>query len=155
MRIRIALALLSLSPLGGCSYTYDLKAVVVDGRLAFIVDPQSRSGASCVRSIEVTAVGSTRAIATPRDDQQAVASGTFWKQTTASDECLNPFPIVYGERLVGKPFVYEGRTMGAVEAKPLRVGEVYEVTTSGSGSGYGGTKFRLGPGGKIENLLRN
>ena len=145
---------LLLPLLSGCSYVYDLKAIAINGRLAFIVDPHSRSGASCIRSIEVTAVGPSRATPAAGDDRQAVATGTFWKQTTASDQCLNPFPILYGVRLAGEPFVYEDRIMGSVAAKPLKADEIYEVSASGSGSGYGGVRFRIRRSGQIENLPR-
>jgi hypothetical protein len=154
MRVQPLLSVLALLPIASCSYVYDLKAVTIDNHFAFIVDPQSPSSASCIRSIEVTSVSGEQAIAAHGDDRQSVAVGVFWKQTTASDQCLNQFPVFYGTKLQGNPFEYRGIVMGSVAAKPLMVNAVYEVTASGSGSGYGGRKFRILPGGGIENLPR-
>lgn len=154
MQVQFLLSALAILPLAGCSYVYDLKAAVIDGHIAFLVDPQSRSSASCIRSIEVTSVSGERAIAANGDNRQSVARGVFWKQATASDQCLNPFPVFYGAKIQGKPFEYQGTVMGSVAAKPLVVNAVYEVTASGSGSGYGSRRFRILTGGGIENLPR-
>jgi hypothetical protein len=53
MRVRIFGVLLSTILLSGCSYTYDVLAVAINGHLAFIVDPKSRKQPDCIRSIHV------------------------------------------------------------------------------------------------------
>ena len=151
MPIRPIFALICIVALGGCSYSYDLLAVVIQGRLAFIVDPHSRSGADCINSIYVGTDSAARASPTAGDDRGLVANGVFWWKDYAVDACLNPFPILYGQHLIGQPFVYSSGS-GGVEAKPLKVGVIYEVGTSGSGSGHGSGRFRILPNHRIENL---
>jgi hypothetical protein len=41
--------------------------------------------------------------------------------------------------------------MGYVAPKPLKRGVVYHVMTTGSGSGSGGTWFKILPNGRVEN----
>jgi hypothetical protein len=64
--------------------------------------------------------------------------------------CENLFPIFYGQRIKGPPFIYSDGP-SSVEAKPLRIGVVYQVSTSGDGA-YGSGWFRITREGRIENL---
>lgn len=132
--------------LTGCSYSYDLKAIVRDGRLAFIVDPSSRRDANCVRSITVSAENG-EAAAGSDDDRQVVENGAFWEEETRVTDCRNQFPILYGQPLQGEPF-----QRPIVAPKPLRIGVIYSVGTSSSGSGYGAVRFRIRRDRTVENL---
>ena len=157
--LRIVGIVLAAFALGSCSYSYDLLAVVIGGRLAFIVDPSSSHKANCVSGITVaTDKGETAtAKATSGDDEQLVANGVFWWKSMVQRDCQNPFPVFYGQTLNGIRLVYPKGIPGAgeaspiVEAKPLRVGVVYEVTTTSSGSGYGGGWFRITSDRHVEN----
>jgi hypothetical protein len=147
--------LLAITPalfvLGSCSYAYDLLAVAIDGRLAFIVDPSSDRKPDCIRSIHVSVdKGGPIAQPTPGDDEALVRNGgAYWWKGFEVTSCLNPFPIFYGQPLKGDPFYEDGS--GSVDAKPLRLGVVYEVQTS-SGGGYGAGWFRITRHGHIENF---
>jgi hypothetical protein len=144
-----AAAILSL---GSCSYVYDLLVVGINGRLAFIVDPASDQTASCINGIHVSADrGGPLAERAPGDDAALVRNGgVYWWKDFEVGHCLNPFPVFYGAKLEGKPFDYGDGSRG-VEAKPLRRNVIYQVSTSGSGSGYGGGWFRIDQDGHIEN----
>jgi hypothetical protein len=154
MQVRLCGVLLSTILLGGCSYTYDMLAVAINGHLAFVVDPKSRKQPDCIYSIHVETDRAGRAKPTAGDDAQLVSRGVFWWKDYAVDACPNPFPILYGQKLRGQPFVYDGKLENSVEAKPLIVGVVYEVTAASNGSGYGGGRFRILPDRRIENLPR-
>jgi len=154
MRVRLYGALLSTILLSGCSYTYDILAVAINGHLAFVVDPKSRKHSDCIYSIHVQTDQAARAKPTAGDDAQLVSRGVFWWKDYAVDDCSNPFPIFYGQKLQGQAFVYDGKMEKPVEAKPLVIGVVYEVTAASSGSGYGGGRFRILPNRRIENLPR-
>jgi hypothetical protein len=145
--ITIPLALL----LGSCSYTYQLRAVAIGGRLAFIVDPSSSHHPTCIWSISVAIDDNgPRATPAPGEDRAYVLNGgIYWQKDFAVGECLNSFPVFYGAPLKGVPVSYG---VGSVEAKPLLRGFVYEVTTASPGSGYGGGWFRISKTGHIENL---
>ena len=145
--------------LGSCSYSYKLLAVVISGRLAFIVDPSSSGEPECMNGIMVsTDKGeAARAKADPGDDEQLVANGVFWWKSF-EPECENRFPIFYGQALKGLRLAYEGVPGAApgekssiVEAKPLHVGVVYEVTMTSGATGYGGGWFRITPDRRVEN----
>ena len=66
--------------LGSCSYSYELLAVVMGGRLAFVVDSSSSKEPECMNGITVsTDKGETAtAKAAPDDDEKLVANGVFW-----------------------------------------------------------------------------
>ena len=147
-------AIIAAISLGSCSYSYDLLAVTVGGRLAFIVDPHSDHQPNCVGSIDVSVdKGGPTAQAAAADDVGLVRNGgVYWWKSTEVTSCENVFPIFYGQEIKGRPFIYDDGKPSSVEAKPLRIGVVYEVTTSSSGSGYGGGLFRIKKGGRIENL---
>jgi hypothetical protein len=126
--------------LSGCSYTYDVKAVVIGGRLAFIIDPNSKRSVSCFNQIDVIASGGVRSRPAPGDDISRVRYGTFWHERLDYD-CVDEFPIFYGQRLKGKPMPL-GQAMETVAAKSLKIGVVYEVTTTTGAGGYGSGAFK-------------
>lgn len=152
--MRSIMALVLPLALSGCSYVYDLRAIVINGRLAFMVDPRSKRQADCIRSIHVqTADGETASAKPGPDDAEGlVANGVYWWKDYAIDGCPNPFPILYGQPLAGRPFVYSDGDTRGVEAKPLRIGVIYEVQTSSGGSGYGEGRFRIRADRTVENL---
>jgi hypothetical protein len=154
MGLRLASISFAAFALGSCSYSYDLLAVAIDGRLAFTVDPSSDHKPDCIRSIDVS-VDKGGPIAQPSvgdDDRLVRNGGVYWWKSFEVTSCPNPFPIFYGQRLKGIPFTYGDGKPDSVEAKPLRIGVVYEVTASSSGSGYGGGWFRITKDGRVENL---
>ena len=161
--LRLSSIALAAFALGSCSYSYKLLAVVIDGRLAFVVDPSSRRDAECIDGITVEAAAGETATAKagPADDARLVARGIFW-QESMKEPCQNQFPVFYGQPLKGERLVH-GEDMPdfiadevryVVEAKPLRVNVVYEVSTT-SGSGYGRVWFRITPHRSIENWPDN
>ena len=127
-------------------------AVVINGRLAFVVDPRSRRKPDCIQSVHVSTKEAAIAKASPHDDKQLVSNGVFWWQDFAVGACPNPFPIFYGQTLKGQSFVYQGKLASFVGAKPLKIGVVYEIDASSSGSGYGDGRFRIRADRRIENL---
>jgi len=127
-----------------------LTAVVIGGRVAFVVDPASRHDASCINQIDVIAAGGARAKPAPSDDVSRVQYGTFWHQSLDYD-CVDEFPIFYGQRLKGKPNPL-GQAIEAVSAKPLKIGVVYEVTTTTGATGYGGGAFKILPDHTVINV---
>lgn len=156
MRSRAHFILTGLSglALGSCSYAYNLRAVAIDGRLAFIVDPTSDRKPDCVRSIEVSVdEGGPIALSAAGDDEKLVRNGgVYWWKVFDASSCPNRFPIFYGQRLKGVPFVYDDGRSSSVEAKPLRLGVLYSVLTTSSGSGAGEVWFRIDKNGHIENF---
>ncbi len=139
--------------LGSCSYGCDILAVVIGGRLAFIVDPSSEWQPDCISGITVQADdGDPKATPAKGDDRLLVLNGgAYWWKTFDVTSCGNPFPIFYGAPLSGPPFENGDGKPSGVEAKPLRVGALYHVTTSGAG-GYGNGWFRITSDLGIENL---
>ena len=146
--------------IGSCSYSYNLLAVVIDGRLAFLVDPSSNHEPDCINAIRVSTDKGEAATAKAAagDDERLVANGVFWWKSMEHD-CKNHFPIFYGqplkgERLVygdGVPAAYRGEPSSVVEAKPLHVGVVYEVSTTSGSTGYGQGWFRITADRRVEN----
>ena len=47
-----------------------------------------------------------------------------------------------------------GSQYATIKAKRLKVGVIYIVNATSSGSGYGAGRFRLGADGTVENLSR-
>ena len=156
MRPRLLIAAIAALPLGGCQYLYDLRAVVIDGNVTFVVDRASRKKPRCVDAIEVSTRDGPRARPAEGDDRDDVARGVYWSQTVDMGSCEHRFPVRYGARLKGPPFIFEGRRIGSVvAAKPLRLGVVYSVETS-SGIGTGIGCFRIRPENRrVENLDRD
>jgi hypothetical protein len=123
---------------------------MIDGRVAFVVDPNSHQQADCISSIYVK-VGHGGPIAEPigGDDVGLVTNGgIYWWDFKDVRSCDNPFPIIYGNELKGKPF----DSVGYVAPKPLIADVVYMVETGGSGSGSGTAWFKITPYGDIENF---
>jgi hypothetical protein len=150
MRCLLLLAPCFMLALSGCSYTYEVKAVVIGGRLAFVVDPNSRRGVSCINQIDVIATGGARARPAPGDDVTRVRYGTFWHERLDYN-CADEFPIYYGQHLTGKPMPL-GQAVETVAAKPLKKGVVYEVTTTTGTGGYGGGAFKIMLDGTVANV---
>lgn len=145
--------------LNGCSYDYQLKAVAIEGKLAFIVDPTSNRQPKCINGIivDVDDGETARAEAVSGDDAGLVENGAFWWKSMEPD-CQNPFPIFYGQALEGQRMVYEGipgpnrgKPSSIVEAKPLKRGVVYSVSTTSGATGYGGCYFRVTHDGHVES----
>lgn len=147
-----ALAMTSVLLLGGCSYAYDILATMIDGRLTFIVDPDSPSRpSSCLTRITVAARDlQGRSEAGPGDNARLVDAGVVWRNGVGFD-CKTRFPVVYGVPLEGEPAAPEqaGRD---VTARRLIPGVVYEVSATAGATGYGGGRFRLTADGGVENL---
>jgi hypothetical protein len=137
------MALASLLMLGGCSYIYDIAAVMIDGRLAFVVDQESGRKPSCVSTVSV--VLDVRAVKHPDG-----VDPFLWKEGQLSD-CANTFPIFYGQRIKGEA-PSPDHVLDTLPAKPLKIGVIYEVHILSEGSGYGGGRFRLTADGRVENL---
>ena len=148
-RIALLSASLMSVALGSCSYIYDLQAVMIDGRVAFVVDPDSRQDADCIRDVYVKVdYGGPTAKPAEGDDVGLVTNGgIYWWDFRDVRSCDNKFPIFYGNELKGKP----SDNLGYVSPKPLVVDVVYQVGTGGSGSGSGTAWFKIRPDGQIEN----
>ncbi|MCZ8034004.1 MAG: hypothetical protein O9288_04555 [Novosphingobium sp.] len=133
MRVQaIAVAILSTA-LSGCSYVYNILAVLRDGRVVFIVDPASSNAPSCVRRVEVSVAGS--------------GERTWRESVDYDDACTNRFPIVYG-------FGFKGRNQPdwpAIQATALQRGVTYEVSTTTGATGYGSGRFSIREDGRIVN----
>lgn len=143
------LAVLTFLSLGGCSYTYGLQAVMIDGRVAFIVAPSSNRQPDCVGNIDVVAE-SPEAQAEPAvsdDDKFAVEGGVYWRVATNGASCEGRFPVFYGTNIEG----LSDENSRAVAAKPLKTGVIYQVNATSRGSGYGAGWFKILPDGQIEN----
>jgi hypothetical protein len=160
----VGIAILAVATvfLGSCDHfrEYHVQAVVIHGRLAFIVDPASKDQESCLNEIHVSADKGERARASPvnGDDVKLVANGVFWWKDL-KPHCDDHFPVFYGQPLKGSRLVYNGDVSGThrgqmssvVEAKPLDVGVVYEVVTSSGILRAGHGWFRLTPDRHVEN----
>lgn len=148
------LAVASLLLLGGCSYAYGILATIVEGRLTFVVDPNSRPKlSSCLTRITVAAQDRQgRAEAAPGDNAELVKAGVVWWNSVGYD-CETRFPVAYGVALSGDPRTPE-QAEREVAAKQLIPGVVYEVSATVGATGYGGGMFRLTADGGVENLPR-
>ena len=143
---RAAVPVLCVLTVSGCSYSYDVQAKVVDGRLVFVANP--KWGADCVRRVQVRS--------------EEPDPGTVWEQSISyEDGCDNKFPIAYGEPLRGHSQVYDsggvpdamvGTPAPSVAAKRLQAGAIYMVSTTTGATGYGCGRFRIGSNGQVENL---
>ena len=148
--LRTAAPILCMLALSGCSYSYEVQARVLDGRLMFDANPQW--GADCVRRVEVRA----------ERDEGSAGEEVVWEWSISHDDaCENRFPIAYGERLRGRPHVYDsggvpnemvGTPARSVAAKKLRTGVIYTVSTTTGATGYGCGRFRIGPNRQVQNL---
>jgi len=144
MRPRLCLAIMTMLAaafsLHGCSYIYDVEARVVGGRLAFVpLDDDFE----CVRGAHITTDEAVRPEPGPTDNIGLIRNaGAFWWVNYPAS-CEVKFPLLYGQSGIGADEL--------VRAKPLRVGVVYDVSTSGDG-GYGSGRFRITPDLRVENL---
>lgn len=144
MRPRLCLAIMTMLgaafSLHGCSYVYDVEARVVGGRLAFV---PSDDDFECVRSAHVTTDEAVRPEPGPTDRSGLIRNaGAFWWVNYPAS-CEVTFPLLYGQSGIGAD--------ESVRAKPLRVGVIYDISTSGDG-GYGSGRFRITPDRRVENL---
>lgn len=153
MTARTLVALLLVFILNSCSSAYNLRAVIIDGEVAFVPQDTDKWGnpdPDCFYSISVSIADGPAAKPGESEDESLVGNGVYWNKTFAVTSCENSFPITYGAKLRGPSFqtdyVYE------VEAKPLLLGYTYEVRASSNGSAYGEGKFRLTEQGTVENL---
>ena len=129
--------------LTGCSYVYDVLAVVQDGRLTFTADED------CVTMVEVRAEGGEVAQPGAGDDRHLTELGTFWyQQTEFADRCKNTFPLAYGKKFEG---TLTDR-LGAVSAKPLLREVIFTISTSSGSTGYGSGRFIIHSDGSVANL---
>ena len=153
MIYKTTVALFLTLALSGCSSTYDLHAVVLDGRVAFEPTETDIWGEpDCIYSISVSAVDGASAKPGGGDSIGMVEHGVYWNESFAVTSCENPFPIIYGETLAGPPFRENYEYV--VKPKPLRIGVVYEVTTASNGSAYGSGKFMITEQRRVVNLPR-
>ena len=151
MFYRPTAALFLILALSGCSSIYEVRAVIVDGKVAFVPAQTDIWGEpDCIYNIYVSAEEGPPETPQAGDSVGMVENGVYWHEGFAVTSCENPFPIVYGDPLKGPPF-REGDG-DRVKAKPLRVSVVYEVTTASQGSAYGGGKFMITNQRKIVNL---
>lgn len=132
-RVRFAIATLALA-LGGCSYLYNIEAIVRDGKVVFVVEGATPQSPVCVRSFGV------------RREQPRQ---TVWGENIAyEDPCENKFPVTYGIPFKGRPLI-EGRSM---PASPLQVGVTYSVHATTGANGYGSGRFVLLADGSVRNV---
>ena len=137
--------------LTGCSSTYDIRAVVIGGKLAFVPASTNIWGnPDCIYSISVREVEPRPSRSEVGGSSNEAANATYWDKSFAFTSCENPFPIFYASKLKGPP--WRDLERYAVEAKPLRVGVTYEVTTSSEGSAYGSGRFQITEERKVVNL---
>lgn len=142
MHLRAFVVLCLALLLSGCSYSYDLLATMIGGRVAFVVDPTSDRKSDCINAITVE-------MDDPTQGRDAVGEERWFEQT--SYNCDNPFPILYGVPLKGGP-PESGPQYATVKPKPLKVGVIYSVSTTTGATGSGGGRFRLRADGTVENL---
>ena len=134
--LRRTLVLALAGGMSGCTLAYDLRATVVDGRLAF----RPESGDECASGIAVYDVEKLRQVSAP--GTLSIQDATMWSARIAhSRGCSNRFPIVYGEAW---PEANSG------EARPLTVGVIYKVDADGDRFGSG--CFRIEADRRIRNL---
>lgn len=148
-------ALILALALTSCSSVYDLRAIVIDGKLAFVPEDEDIWGnpsPECFYSISVSILDGPSATPAAGDSVGMVENGVYWDKTFAVTSCDNSFPIVYGMKLHGPPF--RENDENGVEAKRLLPGFTYEVSAASNGSEYGGRRFRLTTQGTVENLSR-
>ena len=144
--LRFAAPVLLSLLLSGCSYAYDVKTKVVDGRLTFDADPQW--GSDCIRQVTI----------------EAETGETVWQQSIShEDGCANTFPIIYGISLQGEQLIVEannlipenvrGQAAPIVAPKPLQLNTTYLISTTTGSTGYGCGRFRLLEDRKVESLV--
>src|SRR3546814_11654443 len=127
--LRLAAATLIVLSLGSCSYAYSLRAVVIDGRLAFVVAPWSKRHPDCMRGVVVSIdEGGPIAKPAPGDDAALVQNGgVYWLKQLDLLSCPNSFTIFYGHSLKGTPFGHGGEHTESVRAKPIAPGPLHQL----------------------------
>jgi hypothetical protein len=151
MILRTVVAVSLILTLTGCSSVYDIRAVVLGGRLAFVPAETDLWGEpDCIYSITVAAINGPPATPASGDRAGMVANGVYCYKVFDVSSCENPFPVFYGTELTGPPFREVDEY--PVAAKPLRIGVVYEVAAGSQGSAYGGGKFMITDERKVVNL---
>ena len=149
---RLALLAVIATMLSGCSYDYDLLAVVRDGELTFIVSQDSLRDPNCFRQIEVVSAERIAVDPAPGDDSARAGYGTVWRdEVEYEDDCDNKFPAVYGRGLNG----IHRPDHGLVQPKPLARNIVYEINTVSGATGYGSGRFLIHDDGRVENLPKS
>lgn len=143
------ITLVCLLGLSGCSYGFDVRAVMIEGRLAFVADGATRGQAKCVSHIQV--LPEDYPAGRDGESTEAWAERAYAWNDYGGYDCDDRFPIFYGAPLKGQD---EARWRDVV-AKPLRVGVTYDVSAVAGATGYGGGQFRLLPDGGVENLRRD
>lgn len=103
--LRIAAGLAALLALGSCSYSYLVRAVFIEGALAFVGGDPGR-GAPCLSEFVLL------------DDRGRSVWHLAWPADRGADPCRD-FPLVYGRTPAG--------ARAAVAAKPIAQGRLYVV----------------------------
>lgn len=156
MKARTLPALLACIALNGCSYLYDVVAIVEDGVVQFTARRGAIEevffGRRCVREVWVTAASGPVPRASPGDDEDMLTRHrTYWSESVEhTDHCANRFPVTYGAPLVGEPM--RDWPIGRVSPKPLLPDVEYSVSTGTGATGMGHGRFILRRDGRIENL---
>ncbi len=127
--------------LGSCSDAYDVKAIVISGKLAFVSNDPAYQ---CVANISVATDEKVEGVPTPRLDRQPMTKGgEFWRTNNPVGGCRMGFPIIYGPN--GPHDGNRGRP------KKLHAEITYRVETEGVGA-YGFGCFRISAALKVANL---
>ena len=115
--LRTAFIALVTSALCGCSYSYPLKVVFLDGNIAFSTD---RHSSGCLSTLEVT----------------SQTGQSMWKfdGPLRFTDCKNELPLVYGHIAAG--------TTSAGPPKRLEPDVTYYVYASDGDTYYGSFKIR-------------
>ena len=138
----------------GCSYEYEIRAELIDGKLAFVTKNTWFDSPTCVRAVTVDTDDGPKAKAEPGDHLASIKRGVYWEEWLALDSCENKFPLIYGTNLTGPKFHFHDGTSHSVKPKTLIRGVVYKYFTLSDGSGGGGGSFRISEDGKVINLRR-
>ncbi|SNS17653.1 hypothetical protein SAMN06295912_102120 [Sphingomonas laterariae] len=122
MHLKFTVILTIALSLTGCSYQYELKAIELNGKIAFV--PMKDKGAGCFSRFVVT----------------SETGEVVWKLDAdryIHDPCENNFPIIYGS-------VPRGGMAEIVKAKPLQAGIRYKIEGWDGDSYTGAFSFRQG-----------
>jgi hypothetical protein len=156
MKARTLPVLIACLVLSGCSYTYDVVAVLHNGVVQFTDRRSSFEqvvfGGRCVREVWVTANSGPVPTVAPGDNADIVARHrTYWSEAVAyEDDCANRMPLTYGAPLSGRP--QRDNPLVPVSPKALMPDIVYDVSTTTGVTGYGHGRFVIRRDGRLENL---
>ncbi|WP_237713933.1 hypothetical protein [Novosphingobium sp. Rr 2-17] len=141
----------SFLALGSCSKVHELRAEMIEGRLAFVAVGDWWSRPDCFYSIDVEVERGPSAKPEAGDDAGRVKRGTYWSDWRAS--CENAYPVFFGQSLKGARYRdSEGLEWPHVSPKPLSPHVIYSASTLSPGSSYGTVYFRLNGDGGVQNL---